>query len=125
MFKNEAEVTIKNAETIIGPSIKVKGNFFGEGDIIVEGILEGEIKTSKNLIIGPKAVVNANIRANQAKISGEVHGNINVGGYLELTASAKILGNIEAAKLSIEPGAFFNGQCLMGDKEEKNSSEKK
>ncbi len=118
MFKNESEVSIKNAETIIGPSIKVKGNFFGEGDIIVEGILEGEIKTSKNLLIGPKAIVHANIEANQAKISGEVHGNIHIKGYLELSSNAKINGDIQAAKISIEPGAIFNGLCAMGKKGE-------
>jgi len=118
MFKNESEVSIKNAETIIGPSIKVKGNFFGEGDIIVEGILEGEIKTSKNLLIGPKAIVHANIEANQAKISGEVHGNIHIKGYLELSSNAKINGDIQAAKISIEPGAVFNGLCTMGKKGE-------
>jgi len=118
MFKNESEVSIKNAETIIGPSIKVKGNFFGEGDIIIEGILEGEIKTSKNLLIGPKAIVHANIEANQAKISGEVHGNIHIKGYLELSSNAKINGDIQAAKISIEPGAIFNGLCTMGKKGE-------
>lgn len=118
MFKKEEEVNIKNAETIIGPSIKVKGNFHGEGDIIVEGILEGEIKTSKNLLIGPKAIINADIKAKQAKISGEVHGNISVSNYLELTSSAKIYGNIQAASLSMENGALFNGSCSMGVKSE-------
>ena len=113
MFKKEEEVTIKNAETIIGPSIKVKGNFHGEGDIIVEGILEGEIKTSKNLLIGPKAIITANIKAKDAKISGEVHGNLVIKNYLELSSTAKIHGNIQVAHLSIENGAIFNGSCNM------------
>ncbi len=113
MFKKEEEVNIKNAETIIGPSIKVKGNFHGEGDIIVEGILEGEIKTSKNLLIGPKARIKANIEAKQAKISGEVHGNLLVSDYLELTSTAKIYGDIQAGSISIENGATFNGNCNM------------
>lgn len=122
MFKKEEEVNIKNAETIIGPSIKVSGNFHGEGDIIVEGILDGEIKTSKNLLIGVKAKIKANIEAKQAKISGEVFGNIVVSDYLELTATAKIHGDIQAASLSIENGAVFNGSCVMGQKSEKKES---
>jgi len=113
MFKKEEEVNIKNAETIIGPSIKVKGNFFGQGDIIVEGALEGEIKTSNNLLIGTKAKINANIEAKQAKISGEVRGNLLIDGYLELTSTAKIYGDIQAGSLSVENGAIFNGSCVM------------
>jgi len=113
MFKKDEEVNIKNAETIIGPSIRVKGNFFGQGDIIIEGILEGEIKTSNNLLIGTKAKIDANIEAKQAKVSGEVHGNLKIKGYLELTSTAKIDGNIEAGNISIENGAIFNGNCIM------------
>lgn len=113
MFKKDNEVNIKNAETIIGPSIKVKGNFFGEGDIIIEGSLEGAIKTSNNLYVGQKAVIKADIEAKQAKISGEINGNLVVENYLELTATAKINGDIQAASLSIENGAVFNGNCVM------------
>jgi len=113
MFKKEEEVTIKNAETIIGPSIKVSGNFFGSGDIIVEGILEGEIKTSNSLYAGEKSKIKANITAKQAKISGEVDGNLIVENYLEITSTAKIFGDIQANSISIENGAIFNGKCNM------------
>lgn len=121
MFKKEEEVTIKNAETIIGPSIKVSGNFFGSGDIIVEGILEGEIKTSNSLYVGDKAKIKANITAKQAKISGEVQGNLVVENYLEITSTAKIYGDIQVGMLSIENGAIFNGSCNMS-KEKKNET---
>ena len=36
MFKSEPLKTNKNIETIIGPSVKVEGDFIGEGDIIVD-----------------------------------------------------------------------------------------
>jgi cytoskeletal protein CcmA (bactofilin family) len=121
MFKKDEEVTIKNAETIIGPSIKVKGNFHGQGDIIVEGILDGEIKTSNNLLIGSKAKINANIEAKQAKVSGEIHGNLHINGYLELTETAKIFGDIQVESISIENGAQFNGVCTMNKKEMEKS----
>ncbi|OGM89173.1 hypothetical protein A3J77_00635 [Candidatus Wolfebacteria bacterium RBG_13_41_7] len=114
MFKKEArEVTAKEAETIIGPSVKVKGNFQGEGNIIIEGTVEGNVKTSQNLLVGNKAKITANVEAGEAKIGGEIMGNIKVKGYLELAATAKILGDIEAAQVSIERGAIFNGKCSM------------
>lgn len=124
MFKEKEENNIKNAETIIGPSIKVKGNFFGEGDIIVEGSLEGEIKTNNNLFVGPKALIKANIEAKKAKISGEIKGNITVSESLEITGSAKINGDISAKSISIENGAVFNGFCDMQNNEDKSNKNK-
>jgi len=111
--KDNNEMSYKEAETIIGPSIKVKGNFHGQGNIIIEGVVEGSIKTSNFLLIGNKAKVTANVEAKEAKIGGEIHGNIKVDGYLEVAATAKIFGDIEANKLSIEKNAILNGNCRM------------
>lgn len=119
MFKKEEEINSKSAETVIGPSIKVKGNFFGDGDIIVEGRLDGAIKTANSLLVGSKAVIKADIEAKQAKISGEVRGNLLIQNFLEITSTAKIYGDVQAAEISIEKGAVFNGNCTMSkDKRE-------
>lgn len=52
MFK-ETPPAINEIETVIGPSVKVEGDFVTEGNMIVEGTICGSIKTSKNLKIGP------------------------------------------------------------------------
>lgn len=116
MFNKEhgtAEIDIKDAETIIGPSIKIKGNFHGEGNMIIEGIVDGSVKTAKHLLIGDKAKVTANVEAKQVKVGGEVNGNLRVRGYIEITSTAKILGDIAAAEISIERGAVVNGKIEM------------
>lgn len=104
-------------ETIIGPSVKVKGNFHGQGSIVVEGILEGSLKTEENLYVGNEAKITANIEAKEAKIDGQISGNIKVKGYLEIGQTAKILGDIEAASISIAKGAILNGKCTMASNE--------
>ena len=109
--KDNKEISVKEAETIIGPTIKVKGNFHGEGSIIIEGAVEGSIKTNNFLLVGNKAKISATINAKGAKIGGKVIGDIKVSGYLEITSSANITGNIEAAELSIERGAIISGKC--------------
>ena len=63
--------------------------------------------------VGEKARVIANTEAREAKIGGEVRGNVKVKGFLEITATAKIFGDIEAASISIERGATLNGKCIM------------
>jgi cytoskeletal protein CcmA (bactofilin family) len=114
MFNKQSQGgTTNEFETVIGPSVKVKGDFNSQGNIIVQGVVDGNLKTVGSLEVGEKARVTANIDAREAKIGGEVRGNIKVKGYLEITASAKIFGDVEAATLSIEHGAVFNGKCIM------------
>jgi cytoskeletal protein CcmA (bactofilin family) len=124
--KNQKEFDVKEAETIIGPSVKVKGNFTGQGNIIIEGEVEGNIKTNKFLLVGNRAVITASIDASEAKIGGTINGNITIKGYLEITASARINGDINAAEISVERGAMINGKCNMsGEKNKKEIEETK
>ncbi|PJB15851.1 cell shape determination protein CcmA [Candidatus Falkowbacteria bacterium CG_4_9_14_3_um_filter_38_19] len=118
--KPTQEKGFKEVETIIGPSVKVKGDFNGLGNVIVEGIVEGSLKTNGSLRIGDKAKVTASIEAKEAKIGGEVKGNVKIKGYLDITATAKIFGDLEAASLSIERGAMLNGKCTMAASSEES-----
>lgn len=111
--KNQPMQNQKTIETIIGPSVKVQGDFKGEGDLVIEGILLGSLETKNNLKIGANAIVEAGIKANNAFISGKVKGNITVKGKLEITGTAVILGDIRAQILSIESGALLKGNIKM------------
>jgi len=126
MFNKENRLEkFKDAETIIGASIKVKGNFQGQGDIIIEGALEGSLKTDANLFVGEKAKVVANIESKDAVINGEVRGTIKTKGYLALGGTAKIFGDIQYTELSIEKGAVVNGQLLMLAEDNRRNENKK
>ena len=103
----------REIETVIGPSVKVEGNFRGQGNVIVEGIVHGSLKTDKDLTVGAGAKISASVTAANAKISGEVRGAVKIKGKLELTETAKIFGDIETEVLSITPGAILNGKCTM------------
>lgn len=114
MFNKENKIEkFKDAETIIGPSIKVKGNFNGKGDIVVEGYLEGSLKTDANIFIGEKAKVNANVEASEAFISGNISGNIKIKKYLAIGKNAQITGDVQCGEISIERGALISGQIIV------------
>lgn len=119
--KQDEKPSFKEVETIIGPSVKVKGNFNAQGNIVVEGIIEGGLKTQGSIFVGNKAKILAEVDAKEGKIGGEVTGNIKIKGYLEISSSAKILGDIECANLSVESGAIINGKITMlqAEKEKK------
>lgn len=109
-FKKE---DFKDAETIIGPSVMIKGNFNSQGNIIIEGTLKGDVKTSSTIYIGDKARVTASIEAKTARAGGEIKGSLKIKNHLEVVASARIDGDIECSSLSVENGAIINGKCSM------------
>ena len=114
MFK-ETPSANHETDTIIGPSVKVEGDFVTEGNIIVEGTICGTIKTARNLKVGPTAKIFANIWADNALVAGEIQGNVTIAGKLELTNTAKIYGDIKTAVLSTASGAALNGKIQMID----------
>lgn len=125
MFNKENKSEkFKDAETIIGSSIKVKGNFHGQGNIVVEGQLEGNLKTEANLFIGEKAKVIANIEAYDAVINGEIKGSLKIHQYLALGPTAKVIGDISYSEISIEKGALINGQVIYVANNEKRAKGK-
>jgi cytoskeletal protein CcmA (bactofilin family) len=117
MFKQDAKENSKedfrNAETVIGPSVMVKGNFNSSGNIAIEGVLKGGVKTAGNVYIGDHASVTADIEAKSARIGGEVRGNLKIEGHLQVTVSAKIFGDLECSSFSVETGAIINGKIVM------------
>jgi len=101
-------------ETVIGASVKIKGNLNSKGNIVVRGQLTGTIRTEADVIIESTAKIFGSIQGNNVLIAGEVNGSISCFQKLELTASAKLLGDIETRDLIIALGANFNGKTTMG-----------
>lgn len=103
-----------DVETIVGPSVKVEGDFVSQGNIVIEGQVSGSIKTEKNLRVEQGAKIAANVTADSALIAGEVKGNIKALNTLELTPSARVDGDVDVKTLIIAAGAALNGRCVMG-----------
>lgn len=115
MFKKENySENFKEAETVIGQSIKVKGDFNGSGNIVIDGFLEGSLKTKGNVLVGESSKISANIEAKEAFINGEIKGNLTIEEYLSVGSTAKIFGDIKCSHISIDRGAIINGKIITG-----------
>ncbi len=100
-------------ETVVGPSVHVEGDFSSEGNILVKGSVAGNVQTSKLLTVEEGAKITANVKASEAVISGDIEGNIKVTEKIELTSTAKVLGDISCKTLSVEAGALVYGKITM------------
>lgn len=113
LFPNGDTESSREMETIIGPSVKVDGNFHGEGNVTVEGVVQGTLKTNHDLTVGGSAKIKAEVEAKNLYLSGEIRGNVKVSERTQLTSSARIFGNIETKLLSVEEGAVISGKLAM------------
>ena len=105
--------TVDDVETVVGPSVNVEGDFASEGNIIVKGSVAGSVRTSKHLSVEQGARIMANVRAGSAQVAGEVRGNMKIKDVLELTSTARIVGDVEVKTLMIEAGALVFGKFMM------------
>lgn len=111
MAKNE---NIGSSVNLIGAGTVIKGDIDTNGDIRIDGSIEGTIKVKGKLVVGNTGKIVGDIQCQNAEVFGEILGQIGVSELLSLKASAKMNGDIVTNKLSIEPGAVFSGTCKMG-----------
>lgn len=102
--------------TIIGADFRVKGDIACEGDIQLEGTVEGNVK-SVRLTVGETGIINGDVNAEDVRVHGKVVGTIRAK-TVELAGSAHVTGDILHERMSVENGAFLNGHCRrMSDEE--------
>ena len=104
-------------ETVVGPSVKVQGDFVSQGNIVIQGQVKGSVKTDKHLRVEEGAQIDAEVTAESALFAGEVRGNIHILGTAELTPTAKLYGDIETKTLIVAAGAILHGRIMMDEKE--------
>jgi len=92
---------------------EIEGKYSFSGTALLNGKFKGEIVSTDTLIIGEKGVVNATIRAGAVMISGEVVGGVLATERVEMKASARVFGDVEAPVVVIEEGVLFEGHCRM------------
>ena len=92
---------------------EIEGRYSFRGTAMLNGRFTGEIVTTDTLIIGEKGVVKATIHAASVIVCGEVVGEIVATHRLELRATARVSGDIEAAAITVDEGATFDGRCRM------------
>jgi cytoskeletal protein CcmA (bactofilin family) len=120
--KENSNNSNQELETIIGPSVKVKGNFNSQGNVKIEGSLNGTLDTTGNVKIGTDAIIKASVNAREIHVAGNVDGTLRATEKLILTSTAKVVGDIETKTLAIEDGAFFSGKCTMNNGQIKKES---
>jgi cytoskeletal protein CcmA (bactofilin family) len=97
-------------QATIGKSLVIKGEVTGSESLYIDGRVEGSINLAGNRVtIGRNGVVAANINAREIVVLGKVRGNLTASDRVDIRSDGSLTGDVVAARISIEDGAFFKG----------------
>jgi cytoskeletal protein CcmA (bactofilin family) len=104
-------------ETVIGPNCRLTGSLQSDGGIRIEGVFEGTIQTTGNLVIAESAKIVAEVQAYNVTVSGQVKGNMTAN-KIEIMETGKVWGDLNVNTLLLNEGAYLRGNTnMMGDVE--------
>jgi cytoskeletal protein CcmA (bactofilin family) len=88
----------------------IKGDISGSESLFIDGKVEGTINLPGNRVtIGRNGQVAANITSREIVVLGKVRGNITAQDRVDIRSEGALTGDVTAARISIEDGAFFKG----------------
>ena len=111
MFQSEKPES--KTSSILGPELEIHGDVKVSGSLLIYGKVFGNIQSNGTIQTANGSVVNGNISARDASISGKVDGDLDVEKKVTLGDTSFLTGNLKASILTIEEGAKFDGVCNM------------
>lgn len=99
--------------SVLGASLRFKGDLVADEDLVVQGQIEGSILHSRSLTIGADGGMKGDIRARRIVIEGSVTGDLYALECVTVRATGRVRGSIYAPRVAIAEGAEFNGRIDM------------
>lgn len=109
----ESADQVESSGTVIANDTRFKGTITCRDQILVAGIVEGDIDCGGIVWIAKKGKVYANVYARKVIVEGEINGNIESAEYVEVKPEGRLIGNLKAAKIRMAPGCYFDGEVTM------------
>ncbi len=111
---------VQSNGTVIGADTIIKGEMHVENRARILGRFEGTIKAKGSVEVADKATCVADVDAGVIQIDGGMEGNITASDKVQLNATAKLTGDLVAAKLVVAEGASLKGHFTVGPDAVKN-----
>ncbi len=107
----------------VGRTLRIKGELIGTEELIIDGEVEGTVDLGESrLTIAPQGRVQADIKAREIIIEGNVRGTAHASDRLHIAKSGNVSGDLVAARVSIEDGAYFKGSIDIQKPEEQKTA---
>jgi len=105
--------------SVIAPKAVFKGELLGDDDVLVEGLVEGAVRISRELRVAPGGRVRATVSAQSVVVSGELTGDCAATARIEIQATGQLTGDIRAPRIVVAEGASFKGRSETSGRDPK------
>jgi cytoskeletal protein CcmA (bactofilin family) len=99
--------------SIIGPDLSIVGNLACEGEVQINGEVQGDIQAGR-IVVGQEALIVGELLADDIVVGGNVQGSIR-GNSVRFQSASRIEGDVFHKTLFIEQGAYFEGKSRRSD----------
>jgi len=114
-MRKDSSLEKGDIKAFLGPGSQFEGKLIFNEIVRIDGSFRGEIVSRDTLIIGDEADVEAEVNVGSLVLSGRFKGTIKAAGKVDLRAPARVEGNIETPRLSVEEGVLLNSTLVMAE----------
>lgn len=115
-MKDKNNINIgKDAVTIISSGVIVEGKLSSNGNVRIDGTVNGDINANGNLTIGNQGEVTGEVHAQVITVGGKISGTITAHDKIILESTSLLKGDIITKILVVEEGAVFEGKSTMNN----------
>ncbi len=112
MADKSARRSTSGEASTLGRGVGIKGRVTGDGDLTIEGKLEGELSIGGALHVTDEAQVRARVEASAVLVEGLLEGDISAAGPVKAAAGAKLKGTITAESFAMDDGADVSAEIV-------------
>jgi cytoskeletal protein CcmA (bactofilin family) len=93
--------------------VTIKGSIKFEGELLIDGEVEGSITSNGRLTVGKNATIRADVKTRSVTVYGTIEGNVTAEERCELHSGCTLRGDIEAPRLVVDEDATFLGSAKI------------
>jgi cytoskeletal protein CcmA (bactofilin family) len=101
--------------SIVATDLTVTGELKTEGVVKIDGVVEGNIRAGRQVLVSKGGVVKGDVYTKEAIVGGRVAGSIQATERVEVQATATVQGDIGTQRILVHEGGEVNGSVRMGD----------
>jgi len=101
--------------SIIAADLKVVGELTTEGVVKVDGLVEGNVKARRQVLVSKDGTVKGDVQSTEVIVGGRIEGSVKAEGRVEVQTSATVVGDILTKRILVHEGGEVNGNLRMGE----------
>ena len=101
---------------VISKDTVIEGSFSADQDVRLDGVIKGDVRCSKRLVVGESGNIEGKVNAESAVVMGTIKGEVIIKESLQLKATALVDGNLQASTITVDEGGRYLGECRVGAK---------